>query len=408
MNATEQLWYNDISNEIVDGDNSELEKQISDYIDSKVKPEEDNLWSDALESLEESQLADFLSAEYFSWWSPKTYTEIMSIANETYLWFSLRAALQMLAKNDTTKYDESWNKLENWNWKTALELLWSESWGGLTNSVNEGVVRILQNLTGAYVDGKAGPQTITLLISALGWDISSVAEWVNSLYSNSEQFQIDREWWNEKLDEKLNEKLGETINGTIHFLNENKKDIDTYLKNKIKNTFTNLSSKYKYFIDIADLKFEKNKNNIDLSFYLLKKSVEKISFPVNDFLDSDWYFSLDIVKTSISKKLDMLDKKIAYNDIVEDIKIQKYNFTDLFKNDNNKNNNNDPLLVSSFNNIKLSLSYLNEKNELVIPCGWLNTITIPISDVSDDKNKLDKDKFKKKLASKIKDKVEST
>lgn len=182
--------HQNISNEVLDSSNLELEKDISDYIDSKVKPEEENLWSDALESLTESQLADFLSAEYFSWWSPKAYTEIMNIANETYLWFSLRAALQMLAKNDTTKYDESWNKLEDWNWKTALELLWSESWGGLTNSVNEGVVRILQNLTGAYVDGKAGPQTIYKIIEKLDWVKLSLAEWVNDLYKWNEKFQV--------------------------------------------------------------------------------------------------------------------------------------------------------------------------------------------------------------------------
>jgi len=35
--------HQNISNEVLDSSNLELEKDISDYIDSKVKPEEENL-----------------------------------------------------------------------------------------------------------------------------------------------------------------------------------------------------------------------------------------------------------------------------------------------------------------------------------------------------------------------------
>ena len=201
------IWYSDVSNEIVDNNSTEeneFREKFNGAID-KAKElynlECEALAENALEGLNKEQLSAFLMVNYFEWWA-KSYSK----CRETwkFLDFSMKAALQLLSKDDTAKFDNNWNPSENW--KTVDEII-KERWG--MDLDNDSVlVKILQRKVGAHPDWKAGPQTIALVISALWGDISSIYDWVNSLawsekyrIQNITEFPID--WVNYKYDQNL-------------------------------------------------------------------------------------------------------------------------------------------------------------------------------------------------------------
>jgi len=199
------IWYSDVSNEIVDNNSteeSEFRENFNTAID-KAKElyhlECETLAENSLENLNKEQLSAFLMVNYFDWWV-KTYSQ----CRETwkFLDFSMKAALQLLFKGDTTKYDDNWNPSENW--RTMDDIIKSR-WGMDLDS-DTVLVKILQKKVGAHPDWKPGPQTIALVISALGGDISSIYDWVNSL-ARSEKYRIQNiaeftiNWLNYKYDQ---------------------------------------------------------------------------------------------------------------------------------------------------------------------------------------------------------------
>lgn len=199
------IWYSDVSNEIVDNNSteeSEFRENFNTAID-KAKElyhlECESLAENSLENLNKEQLSAFLMVNYFDWWV-KTYSQ----CRETwkFLDFSMKAALQLLFKGDTTKYDDNWNPSENW--RTMDDIIKSR-WGMDLDS-DTVLVKILQNKVGAHPDWKPGPQTIALVISALGGDISSIYDWVNTL-ARSEKYRIQNitefpiNWVNYKYDQ---------------------------------------------------------------------------------------------------------------------------------------------------------------------------------------------------------------
>jgi len=95
----EVVWYSDLTTEVVD-ENAAKEKEISDYIDTRVNPDTEDLADNTLESLNKAQLWEFLAKEYFEVWA-KSYGDIM---NSKYLNFSLRAALQMIWDTKTWRF----------------------------------------------------------------------------------------------------------------------------------------------------------------------------------------------------------------------------------------------------------------------------------------------------------------
>lgn len=181
----EQLWFSEVSNEIVD-DNSTNEKEIVEEINTSLASlQYEQLAENWLENLNKDQLSTFLAKNYFEW-GAKTYSEYKD--SWQILNFSMKSALQFLAKNNTQKFDDNWNETNNDNWKTATELLKNKWWIDLDN--DKILIKVLQKIVWAYPDGKPGPQTIALTISALGGDISGIYEWVNDIYTNNEKFKV--------------------------------------------------------------------------------------------------------------------------------------------------------------------------------------------------------------------------
>ena len=183
------LWYSDITNEVVDNNSTE-EKEFVDKINSAIESAKELYWlecdklaENCLENLNKEQLSVFLADNYFKWWV-KSYAECRN--SWQFLNFSMKAALQLLSKNDTNKYDNNWNPSENW--KTIDDII-KERWG-IDLDADSTIIKILQKKVGAHPDWKAGPQTIALVISALGGDVSNIYEWVNTLYANNENFRI--------------------------------------------------------------------------------------------------------------------------------------------------------------------------------------------------------------------------
>ena len=192
MSETEQnLWYSDVDNEIVDN-NSKDEKELIDSINSAIDSakelsnlECDKLADNSLENLNKEQLSIFLAKNYFDWW-PKTYSQCLSTWK--FLNFSMKAALQLLYKSDSDKFDDNWNLTTNENGRTINDLI-KTRWG-IDLDTDSTLIKILQRKVGAYPDWKPGPQTIALVISALWGDVSTIYEWVNNLYANNDKFRI--------------------------------------------------------------------------------------------------------------------------------------------------------------------------------------------------------------------------
>ena len=183
------LWYSDITNEVVDNNSTE-EKEFVDKINSAIESAKELYWlecdklaENCLENLNKEQLSVFLADNYFKWWV-KSYVECRN--SWQFLNFSMKAALQLLSKNDTNKYDNNWNPSENWR---TIDDIIKERWG-IDLDADSTIIKILQKKVGAHPDWKAGPQTIALVISALGGDVSNIYEWVNTLYANNENFRI--------------------------------------------------------------------------------------------------------------------------------------------------------------------------------------------------------------------------
>ncbi len=185
------IWYTDVDNEIVDN-NSTDEKELIDEINSAIDNakqlsnlECDNLADNSLENLNKEQLSIFLIKNYFEWW-PKTYSQCLATWN--FLNFSMKSALQLLYESDSAKFDDNWDPTSDGSGKTINDLI-KTRWGiDLDN--DSMLIKILQRKVGAHPDWKPGPQTIALVISALGWDVSNIYQWVNDLYKNNEKFRI--------------------------------------------------------------------------------------------------------------------------------------------------------------------------------------------------------------------------
>ena len=185
------IWYTDVDNEIVDN-NSTDEKELIDEINSAIDNakqlsnlECDNLADNSLENLNKEQLSIFLIKNYFEWW-PKTYSQCLATWN--FLNFSMKSALQLLYESDSAKFDDNWDPTSDGSGKTINDLI-KTRWGiDLDN--DSMLIKILQRKVGAHPDWKPGPQTIALVISALGWDVSNIYQWVNDLYENNENFRM--------------------------------------------------------------------------------------------------------------------------------------------------------------------------------------------------------------------------
>lgn len=189
----ENLWYSEVTNEVVD-DGSTEEQNIIDTINQSLD-ESNRLGENKLEELNQDQLASFLAKNYFSD-GVKSYAEYRKTWK--ILNFSMKAALQLLSKWDQSKYDDKWNETTDENGKTIDELIWSK-WG-IDLDDDPTLIKILQRKVWAEPDGKPGPQTIASVISALGGDVSNFYEWINTLYSKNEKFQIKNVaeftiWW---------------------------------------------------------------------------------------------------------------------------------------------------------------------------------------------------------------------
>lgn len=224
---TEQLWFSDVSNEIVDNNSAEEKELVEKINESLTDLQCEKLAADKLESMNNEQLAAFLTKNYFNWWA-KSYSECKN--SWEILNFSMKAALQILAKNNTKKYDNNWNETTDQDWKTATELI-KTRWGIDLDNDNI-LIKVLQNIVWAHPDWKPGPQTIALVISALGGDISGIYEWVNTLYDKNEKLKVQnidkfQIWWIDyKYDKnqitiwKEGEKIKITYKGNI-------KEVDT-------------------------------------------------------------------------------------------------------------------------------------------------------------------------------------
>jgi hypothetical protein len=184
MTWSETLGY-DITTEVVD-ENADKEKEISDYIDTKINSDTEDLADSTLESLNKTQLWEFLAKEYFEVWA-KSYGDIM---NSKYLNFSLRAALQIIWDTETWRFiingktsssETSSAETSDEDNKTIDE--WLISRGGINNEPNEDMVKFLQQIVGVTVDGKPWAQTLWWVINKLGYsEANSIAEKVNTLY----------------------------------------------------------------------------------------------------------------------------------------------------------------------------------------------------------------------------------
>jgi len=181
------IWYWEVSGEIVD-DNSTEEKELVEAINSAIKStcdQCDTLADNWLENLSKDQLSMFLIKNYFDWWV-KSYSQCLSTWK--FLNFSMKAALQLLSEGDTSKYDDNWNITTNGDWKSIDDIIkWR--WGIDLDS-DTVLIKILQNKVWAVADWKPWPQTIAMVVSALGGDVSNIYEWVNNLYSKNEKFRI--------------------------------------------------------------------------------------------------------------------------------------------------------------------------------------------------------------------------
>ena len=181
------IWYWEVSGEIVD-DNSTEEKELVDAINSAIKStcdQCDTLADNWLENLSKDQLSMFLINNYFDWWV-KSYSQCLSTWK--FLNFSMKAALQLLSEGDTSKYDDNWNITTNGDWKSIDDIIKWRWWIDLDSDTV--LIKILQNKVWAVADWKPWPQTIAMVVSALGGDVSNIYEWVNNLYSKNEKFRI--------------------------------------------------------------------------------------------------------------------------------------------------------------------------------------------------------------------------
>lgn len=186
----ETIWY-DIADEVVDSSSStteDLEGEIVKAIEEKIW-DKDNLAAETLENLSKDQLGEFLAKENFTESGAKSYSEIM---NNKYLYFSLRAALQLIGRWDTRFYQIDWSisgaTQADENNKTIDE--WLKSWGGIINTKDENMVKFLQKIVWVTVDGRPGPQTIWWVINTLWYTWSNeIAEKVNKFYEWNEMFQ---------------------------------------------------------------------------------------------------------------------------------------------------------------------------------------------------------------------------
>ena len=93
------LWYSDITNEVVDNNSTE-EKEFVDKINSAIESAKELYWlecdklaENCLENLNKEQLSVFLADNYFKWWV-KSYAECRN--SWQFLNFSMKAALQLL------------------------------------------------------------------------------------------------------------------------------------------------------------------------------------------------------------------------------------------------------------------------------------------------------------------------
>lgn len=181
------IWYWEVSSEIVD-DNSTEEKELVDAINSAIKStcdQCDTLADNWLENLSKDQLSMFLIKNYFDWWV-KSYSQCLSTWK--FLNFSMKAALQLLSEGDTWKYDDNWNITSDENWRSIDDIIKWNWWIDLDSDTV--LIKILQNKVWAVADWKPWPQTIAMVVSALGGDVSNIYEWVNNLYSKNEKFRI--------------------------------------------------------------------------------------------------------------------------------------------------------------------------------------------------------------------------
>lgn len=200
------LWFNEASadKEVFDSGNEALENEIADAL-NKFKWEQEEIQRDSLENMSKDQLTNFLSNRFFPEGVTSDKLSYSSISNAwKVLDYSVKAALQFWTQehpNDDVRYkcDDKFNlileggkpvKVNDDSWKTAEQILIGRWWIDIeaTSKFDNNIVRVLQDKIWATVDWKPWAQTISLIISALGGDITNIWEKVNNHYKWNEKF----------------------------------------------------------------------------------------------------------------------------------------------------------------------------------------------------------------------------
>ncbi|HPC34493.1 MAG TPA: hypothetical protein PLP73_02430, partial [Candidatus Absconditabacterales bacterium] len=171
----------------IEYDIEKIEKEINAVIeDSKKELNILNALVDGkniLEQVSKDNLSAYLRHQVFEGDTVKSYSEISNINGINAI---LLSALQHIAETDTNKYNEN-GEIDADNGQTIKDFL------KLQSSFGSKGIRFLQGIVGAYPDGKAGPQTIALLLDKLGdSQANENMVKVNNFYANNDQFKIDK------------------------------------------------------------------------------------------------------------------------------------------------------------------------------------------------------------------------
>lgn len=384
----EVIWYADKSNELVDHNDNTEQEIINTINESLAKEGTDILAQNALETLSKEDLSKFISKECFPDWQAKTYGEIKNLP---YINFSLRAALQYIWTWNQNKYDGNWEINENG--KTIDKYLKEKWW--ITNEYDEWLVKFLQKIVWAEPDGKAGPQTIRMVLDKLWYDwIDSSAESINSLYAWSDKFKINKikqievwdttynynesrieitenDSWQSMIKIKWQKSLWEVLNienGKIEAPSWFKIDNGWIVLNKPSESWSwdtetpkersvweneesydgNLNITITEQI-LADLKYTKawyflgiatnttiseswyQSTQTDYNYFHLSKANQKVSIPVKDLLNTGWNIKKDALSIITKYEKKLENIKLA-NDFAEKLRWKTFNMRKIYPN----------------------------------------------------------------------------